>query len=596
MSFNYPQNSIFDFQKYEKLLPNFLYKSISNNNELLILFINPISGSQQGSIVLSLTEQYKNKEITDFDIIFFPIPENQTENFLFSSSQSFDEKASFASITFNILDQNSLQKGYNFIKEYLDYFQNNNLKILLGGGDGTVLRIVEDLFKKNINLHKCIFGNIPMGTGNDLSNSMGFGSTVTLNYQIKQLQRVLYTYLIATEIKIDIWELEIKVEDNGKIIQITQNGPMIMYEENDNNNNNNNNENNNNNNENINNNNNGNINNKNNADNNENKDNNEKQNNNKKILKNWSKTFINYMSIGFDARVGYIFEQKRTASRLFNKAIYGWEAIRRYLCCKKIISLSEIIDSFQVPNTDNLFKKIPNDPNNKGISSEFSESEIESSSNEKNKNILVRDVNNEVVSFRKINLIGTHVNIICQNINFYMGGTENIWKSSEHLGIKIMKKLKTYDKYLKYKRRIFRKFKDQKPDDKKIEIFTYKSGFHMALERVSTGQAARVYQGIGPIYFLFKTHPSKKEIEALNKVYINADGEFFHLNQPLELSIRLNTDICDGQINFLKNKLLALDEEDDSINFFEFKISKKWIFISTILIILIAFCINRYLK
>ena len=562
MTSNYPQNSIFNFKKYEKLLPNFLYKNISNNNELLILFINPISGSQQGSIVLSLTEQYKNKEITDFDIIFFPLVENQTENFLFSSSQSFDEKVSFASITFNILEENSLQKGYNFIKEYLDYFKNNNLKILLGGGDGTVLRIVEDLFKNNINLHKCIFGNIPMGTGNDLSNSMGFGSTVTLNYQIKQLQRVLYTYLIATEIKIDIWELEVKVEDNGKIIQITQNGPKIMYEENDNNNNN------------------------------ENKEKDE----NKKILKNWKKTFINYMSIGFDARVGYIFEQKRTASRLFNKAIYGWEAVRRYLCCKKIISLSEIIDSFQVPNSDILFKKNPNDPNNKGISSEFSESEIESSSNEKNKNILFRDVNNEVVSFRKINLIGTHVNIICQNINFYMGGTENIWKSSEHLGIKIMKKLKTYDKYLKYKRRIFRKFKDQKPDDKKIEIFTYKSGFHMALERVSTGQAARVYQGIGPIYFLFKTHPSKKEIEALNKVYINADGEFFHLNQPLELSIRLNTDICDGQINFLKNKLLALDEEDDSINFFEFKISKKWVFISTILIILIAFCINRYLK
>ena len=560
MSLN-TQNSIFNFKEYEKILPNFLYKNISNNNELLILFVNPISGSQQGSIVLSLTDQYKNKEIKDFDIIFFPIPENQTENFLFSSYQSFDEKVSFASITFNIFDQNSLQKGYNFIKEYFDNFPNNNLKILLGGGDGTVLRIVEDLFKKNINLHKCIFGNIPMGTGNDLSNSMGFGSTVTLNYQIKQLQRVLYTYLIATEIKIDIWELEVKVEDNGKIIQITQNGPMIMYEENNNNN-----------------------------------DNNNNKNENKKILKNWRKTFINYMSIGFDARVGYIFEKKRTASRLFNKVIYGWEAIRRYLCCKKIISLSEIIDSFQVPNSDNLFKKNINDPNNKGISSEFSESEIESSSNEKNKNIFLRDVNNEVVSFRKINLIGTHVNIICQNINFYMGGTENIWKSSEHLGIKIMKKLKTYDKYLKYKRRIFRKFKDQKPDDKKIEIFTYKSGFHMALERVATGQAARVYQGIGPIYFLFKTHPSKKEIEALNKVYINADGEFFHLNQPLELSIRLNTDICDGQINFLKNKLLALDEEDDSINFFEFKISKKWIFISTILIILIAFCINRYLK
>ena len=28
----------------------------------------------------------------------------------------------------------------------------------------------------------------------------------------------------------------------------------------------------------------------------------------KKILKYWSITFINYMSIGFDSRIGYIFE------------------------------------------------------------------------------------------------------------------------------------------------------------------------------------------------------------------------------------------------------------------------------------------------
>ena len=537
----------FDFKKYKSLLPENLYKNLSNNGELLILFTNPISGSQQGSIVLSLTEQYKYKEILDFDIIFFPIEENQNESFLFSSYQSYDEKESFASITFNILDSKSKEKGYKFIKEYLNYYPENRLKILLGGGDGTVLRIIEDLFKIKINLHRCIFGNIPMGTGNDLANSMGFGCTVTLDYRIKQLQRVLYTYLVAVECKVDVWELIVKIEDYGKISQITSNGPMIMYDENN------------------------------------------------KILKTWKKSFINYMSIGFDARVGYIFEQKRTGYRLFNKAIYGWEAIRRYLCCKKIISLSEIIESFQVPNSDNLFKKNIND-NNKGIlSSDYSESEVESEEAKK-KNIFIRDVNNEIVSFRKINLIGTHVNIICQNINFYMGGTENIWKSSEHLGIKIMRKLKTYDKYLKYKRRIFKKFKDQKPDDKKIEIFTYKSGFHMALERVATGQAARVYQGIGPIYFLFKDNPSKKEIEALNKVYINADGEFFHLNQPLELSIRLNTDICDGQINFLKNKLLALDEEDDSIIFFDFKISKKLVFISAVLIVIIAFCINRLLK
>lgn len=71
-----------------------------------------------------------------------------------------------------------------------------------------------------------------MGTGNDLANSMGFGCTVTLDYRIKQLQRVLYTYLVAVECKVDVWELIVKIEDYGKISQITSNGPMIMYDEN----------------------------------------------------------------------------------------------------------------------------------------------------------------------------------------------------------------------------------------------------------------------------------------------------------------------------------------------------------------------------
>ena len=70
---------------------------------------------------------------------------------------------------------------------------------------------------------------------------------------------------------------------------------------------------------------------------------------------------------------------------------------------------------------------------------------------------------------------------------------------------------------------------------------------------MASGQANKIYQGEGPVIMTFKENPDKKEEAALNKVYLNADGEFFHLLQPKELTVRLNTKLCGGQINFLKN-------------------------------------------
>ena len=50
------------------------------------------------------------------------------------------------------------------------------IKVLVAGGDGTVLSVIEHINSLEINIKKCIFGHIPIGTGNDLSNALGFGS------------------------------------------------------------------------------------------------------------------------------------------------------------------------------------------------------------------------------------------------------------------------------------------------------------------------------------------------------------------------------------------------------------------------------------
>ena len=103
------------------------------------------------------------------------------------------------------------------------------------------------------------------------------------------------------------------------------------------------------------------------------------------------------------------------------------------------------------------------------------------------------------------------------------------------------------------KRQVIDNWKNQAFDDKKIEFFTFEHGIEIGLEKVARGLAKRVYQGTGPVFLEFKKDPNETERIALTKVYVNCDGEFYHLQNPTQICVRLNTNICDGQINILRN-------------------------------------------
>ena len=134
-----------------------------------------------------------------------------------------------------------------------------------------------------------------------------------------------------------------------------------------------------------------------------------------------------------------------------------------------------------------------------------------------------------------------------------MGGTQNIWDKTSHIGI--TQEDATKKQYKEYKKEVLESFKKQAFDDKKIEFFTYEHGIELGLERVTRGMAKRVYQGSGPVFLEFKKNPDETEKVALRKVYLNCDGEFYHLQNPIQISVRLNTNICEGQINILKNEI-----------------------------------------
>ena len=513
------------------LIPNNIKEDFKTKQNFLLVFVNPKSGSQQGKIVLEHCQKYKIENIPEYNIISFPIndeklrskkkskelesknsQDEEQENNYDLRMAKFDPLIEFSTIIFNIIDKNEMAKGKKFIKTYLTNFPNNNIKILIAGGDGTVLGIVEELNREGIPLNRCIFGAMPFGTGNDLSHSLGFGNECKVE-GIRKFHRVLYTYLIGVLAKIDIWELSVSVSQiNGTIFDVVKNGEKIKEDE-----------------------------------------------NHKKVF-DFKKTFVNYFSLGFDARVGFQFEQHRSSSRFCNKFIYAIEAAKRIFCCKKNYGLSDLLDSFQ---EESLEEK----PKEKKEQKETELLEIEEVRNDPilpkdDKENLIIEKDNRKLIFKTENsgdipsdiiLKGNPVNIICQNIDFYMGGTQNIWNKSKHIGIK--QEEATKSQYKQYKKEVLEHFQKQAFDDKKIEFFTYERGIELGLERVNRGMAKRVYQGSGPVYLEFKKNPDETQKIALNKVYLNCDGEFYHLQNPTIISVRLNTNICDGQINILKNEI-----------------------------------------
>ena len=580
------ENDIFYFSELDNI-PKNVKEHFKTKNDFLVVLVNPKSGSQQGKIILEYSEKYKIESIKEYKVMSFPIKDEQylkikekeskrkkskelelkdiksevkKEETLCSSSLNlrlieFDSSEEFSIIIFNIIDKNDITKGKAFIKKYLLDFPENEIKIITAGGDGTVLGIVEDLKKEEVPLNRCIFGPMPFGTGNDLSNALGFGHKCKID-GLLTFQKILYTYLKSIPTKIDIWELNVKVnENNGTIYDVITKGEKIKEDENKN-----------------------------------------------KILE-FKKAFINYFSIGFDARVGFQFEQRRSKSRHLNKFIYGVQAAKLIFSFKKHYGLTQVLESFKEENKisnnnieedlsseilerkedkDNMNeikiedkddineeKKEDKDDineNKKEDKINIIENKKENNEDTKEEEIKIKDEDNEgknkMYIFRtrtsmeipsNIVLNGNPVNLVCQNIDFYMGGTQKIWDKSNNLAVSKEELNKKQEK--EYCKEVLSHFQKQSFNDKKIEFFTYEHGIQLGLERISGGMAKRVYQGSGPFYLDFKKKPNEIEKEALKIVYLNCDGEFYHLENPKQIYVRLNTNINGGQINILKNEI-----------------------------------------
>lgn len=112
------------------------------------------------------------------------------------------------------------EKGFNLLKKYVD--EKKKVIGVICGGDGTVMWVVSEIAKHEIDPMSVPLAIIPLGTGNDFSRNLGWGkeqSTLT-EKSYETLKILIKDWLEAKEETLDLWEVSVDIFENGKFEKV----------------------------------------------------------------------------------------------------------------------------------------------------------------------------------------------------------------------------------------------------------------------------------------------------------------------------------------------------------------------------------------
>eukprot|EP00922_Rhytidocystis_sp_ex-Travisia-forbesii_P051628 GHVS01076575.1.p1 GENE.GHVS01076575.1~~GHVS01076575.1.p1 ORF type:complete len:582 (-),score=169.80 GHVS01076575.1:203-1948(-) len=174
------------------------------------------------------------------------------------------------------------------------------IRVLVAGGDGTVMWCASELWAHDIDDSKVAVGVIPYGTGNDFAKAFGwkkYEACKPFDHRIATLRRLLQEWLAAEVVAHDLWEVTVDVEAVG--------GQFAKIDS---------------------------------------------KSRKKKIICDGETpvmrmTFImsNYFSIGVESRIGIGFDRYRTQSQLCNKLRYVIEGFKKS-AFKRTVKINDAID------------------------------------------------------------------------------------------------------------------------------------------------------------------------------------------------------------------------------------------------------------
>ena len=87
------------------------------------------------------------------------------------------------------------------------------------GGDGTIEWVLQEALRHKADFENIVFGVLPIGTGNDFAESVGF-KEFPYSGKPTQLEELAAAFSRCNVGTYDIWECIVECQREGKITQI----------------------------------------------------------------------------------------------------------------------------------------------------------------------------------------------------------------------------------------------------------------------------------------------------------------------------------------------------------------------------------------
>eukprot|EP00746_Dinoflagellata_sp_MGD_P013790 gnl/MRDRNA2_/MRDRNA2_129933_c0_seq1.p1 gnl/MRDRNA2_/MRDRNA2_129933_c0~~gnl/MRDRNA2_/MRDRNA2_129933_c0_seq1.p1 ORF type:complete len:507 (+),score=88.76 gnl/MRDRNA2_/MRDRNA2_129933_c0_seq1:138-1658(+) len=430
----------------------------------IFLFVNPTSGGNKAAAFTDL-----GQELVQLDV-----PECGVEAALY---------------IYNIKDGDPGNKpGFNKLKAILD--QNESVgqeetmtRVIVGGGDGTVMWSIIEMQSHNIDMTKVAVGVMPFGTGNDFSRTLGWGGhppKKLIGQDFSALKEHVRCWLVANPQQHDIWEVTLTTHEQGNFLFVQPDKSKGLTDG-------------------------------------------QRKQHNVSDLPNGGmhmvKPLCNYYSFGWDPCVGVSFDRHRTKSQFQNLLVYAAAGAKKQLPCVKPPRIDETLDYMGVLKSRQVILQKEKKP-------AYLEDTLVKCSVGKHKD------SSGV-------MCGTPVELIALNLPSFARGCD-LWKSASRVGV-----LDADGNKLPENDRKELLHQVQKLGDGCLNVLTYRFIGDLNFEvvrgqagiRSSHGLGGRIYQGPEDLVFNFKD-PDKAHYRKDGRVYMEIDGEFFIVRYPSQVVLR----------------------------------------------------------
>lgn len=198
---------------------------------------------------------------------------------------------------YSLLAENKVD-GFRLLKE-LSEKTGRPVRMIVGGGDGTVMWADAEATAAGINTPtQCIYGIIPLGTGNDFSRVAGWGGKnpkrILMN-DCEKLHLMVKMWCNAKPRPHDVWQVTIEVDDaEGKILKVDKEKKEVEIK------------------------------------------------GHEKVV---SLPMINYFSVGQESKAGIEFDKRRTKSQSCNLAVYAYTGFFTEMDCWSQQKIADLVSS-----------------------------------------------------------------------------------------------------------------------------------------------------------------------------------------------------------------------------------------------------------